>query len=83
MGGNVASDLELYRQLGRRLKQRRVALHLRQADIADALRLPQSAISKIETGERRIELAESLRIARAYGLEASNLLEIIEASRTK
>jgi len=71
-----ASDLMVYRQIGEMLKLRRKDLGLRQADISTRLHMPQSAISKVETGERRIELVEAVRICEAYEMELNAVLAV-------
>lgn len=53
----------------------RLSSGLRQSDLAEKLDAPQSFISKIESGERRIDLIELRGICVALG---SNLQEFIE-----
>lgn len=48
---------------------------LRQEDLADKLDEPQSFVSKIESGERRIDLVELNDICEALG---SNLEEFVQ-----
>jgi transcriptional regulator with XRE-family HTH domain len=52
----------------------RLGSGLRQLDLADKLKAPQSFISKIESGERRIDLIELREICIALG---SNLNDFI------
>lgn len=48
------------------LYQLRVASGLRQSDLADLLKVPQSFVSKIEGGERRIDLIELRAILKCF-----------------
>ena len=52
----------------------RVEVGIRQVDLAKKLNVPQSFISKIESGERRIDVVELKEICEALG---SNLREFI------
>lgn len=63
-----------YKVLLRVLYQLRVSSGLRQEDLAMKLDEPQSFISKIESGERRIDLVELKDICEALG---SNITEFI------
>jgi transcriptional regulator with XRE-family HTH domain len=47
---------------------------LTQAELAERLSRPQSYVSKIETGERRIDLAELRLLTEALGL---SLVEVV------
>jgi transcriptional regulator with XRE-family HTH domain len=49
------------------LKEARLAKNLTQADVATSLSLPQSYISKYESGERRLDFVETVLVCRALG----------------
>jgi transcriptional regulator with XRE-family HTH domain len=49
-----------------RLKSAREYLGLSQHEVAEKLQLPRSAISLIETGQRRVDVAELQALARLY-----------------
>ena len=50
------------------LKEARVAENLTQADVADRLGLPQSYVSKYESGERRLDFVETVLVCEALGM---------------
>lgn len=50
----------------KRLRVARLEAGLSQQEVAQALRLPQSFVSKCETGERRVDVIELLRFAQIY-----------------
>ena len=58
-----------YDALLRTLKEARRAAGLRQADLAKRLGKPQAFVSKVERGERRIDVIEFIVIARAIGID--------------
>ena len=57
-----------------RLRQLRLAKGLTQVQVAKALRKPQSFVSKIEHGERRLDPLELKALARLYGVKVDRLL---------
>jgi transcriptional regulator with XRE-family HTH domain len=63
-----------YRRLVDRLVEARKAAGLSQIQVAKAMRLGQSAVSKIETSERRIDPIELQRLAKLYGTSVQRLL---------
>jgi len=55
-----------YKDIIERLKTARIEAGLAQQDVADNLGKPQSYISKIESGERRLDVAEMKKFAVIY-----------------
>ncbi len=58
-----------YRRLLAALKQARLEAGLQQTDVARKLRRPQSFVSKIESGERRVDVIELGELCRLYGVD--------------
>ena len=56
---------EIFREF---LKETRVTKNLTQADVAASLGLPQSYVSKYESGERRLDFVETVRVCEALGM---------------
>lgn len=57
------------------LRRHRVASGLSQGDLARRLGKQQSWVSKIESGERRLDLVEFLRLCEAAGIDAASFLD--------
>ena len=55
-----------YTTITKRLKQARINAGLKQEEVADRLSKPQSYISKIERGERRVDIVELKILAKIY-----------------
>ena len=62
---------ELLREI---LAARRDAAGVTQMELAARLRRPQSWVSKVEHGERRIDVVEFLEVTEALGCEAMDIL---------
>lgn len=58
-----------YKNFIEKLKKARLDAHLKQLDVAQKLKKPQSYISKIERGERRVDIAELKELASIYKKE--------------
>jgi transcriptional regulator with XRE-family HTH domain len=56
-----------YRTFLRRLVAARRAAGLTQVEVARALRLPQSRVSRMESGQRRVDVIELRDLADLYG----------------
>lgn len=54
-----------------RLKEARIQIGLSQQEVADKLEKPQSYVSKIESGERRLDVAEIRKFANVYKKDVS------------
>jgi len=66
-----------YLELRRILKDLREEKHLTQAQLARKLSVPQSFVSKYETGERRLDVIETVQICQALETSISKLLSKI------
>lgn len=60
------SDEVARRRLGERLRDARKYLGLKQEEVASYLKLPRTALTDIENGQRRVEVIELTRLARLY-----------------
>lgn len=69
MGKSVHS--EDYGKIIQRLREARLKANLSQQDVANRLGKPQSYISKIESGERRLDVAEIKKFATVYKKDVS------------
>ncbi len=55
-----------YRAFRKRLLEARERSGLTQEQVAAALRIPQSRVSRMESGERRVDVVELLAFAQLY-----------------
>jgi len=69
MSKSVYSDD--YKMIIKRLKEARLEVGLSQQDVANKLNKPQSYVSKIESGERRLDVAEIKKFANTYKRDVS------------
>lgn len=63
-----------YKDVIERLKTARIKTGLTQQEVADKLGKPQSYISKIESGERRLDVVEMKKLAQIYKKPSSYFL---------
>jgi hypothetical protein len=56
------------------LKEGRLAVELRQVDVAESLGRPQSYVAKVESGERTLDFIEVLDYCKAIGLNVTSLV---------
>ena len=69
-----------YGELLRLLVKARRDAGLRQVDLAGRLGKPQSFVSKLERGERRVDVVELVLVVRAIGVdEVAFLATVVEA----
>jgi transcriptional regulator with XRE-family HTH domain len=71
------------RILGEVLVRARERAKLKQAEVAERLGLPASYLSKIESGTRRLDVIELIRIAEAIGIDPAEIVrEVAKALAT-
>jgi transcriptional regulator with XRE-family HTH domain len=63
-----------YQKLLSILVEQRARVSMTQADVARALKKPQSFVSKYERGERRLDFAETITLCRILGIDPNLLL---------
>lgn len=63
------------------LRQLREHSSLRQIDVALRLQVPQSFVSKYESGERRLDLLELEQVCKACGTTIDRLLALYEKNK--
>lgn len=64
-----------YRRICRLLVEARKKAGLQQVEVANRLGVPQSYVSKVESGERRLDVAEFVEIALALGADPVRMLK--------
>lgn len=72
MTKSVFSDS--YKSLIEMLRKARLEAGVTQIELAQRLGKPQSFVSKVETGERRVDVIDFLAIAHALGLDPAELI---------
>jgi len=65
------TDQDERRQLGDRLREARKYIGLKQEEVANYLKIPRTALTDIESGQRRVEVIELARLAKLYRQPAS------------
>lgn len=66
-----------YRALIAALVRARKTKQITQVQLAAAMRVPQSLISKAERGERRLDVVELMRMCELLGVSVSTLISTI------
>src|SRR5215467_4941308 len=61
------------------LRQIRVEAGMPQTELAKALRMPQSVVSKYESGERRLDLLELRQVCEAVGISLKDFVARLES----
>ncbi|MBI3416718.1 MAG: helix-turn-helix transcriptional regulator [Verrucomicrobia bacterium] len=71
---------DLFRELLRELRESK---GVTQAQLAERLEIPQSYVSKYETGERRLDFVETAEICEALGIKTADLANLFESRLRK
>jgi transcriptional regulator with XRE-family HTH domain len=70
----VSSREVRYRRFLIRLRKARIDAGMTQVEVAEVLGKPQSYVSKVETGERYLDVIEAMDLARACKKSLGHLL---------
>lgn len=68
-------DIEANKAIGAALRRMRVQKSMTQVDLATRLSKPQSYVSKIEMGERALQVSELPQYAKALGATPEAIVE--------
>jgi transcriptional regulator with XRE-family HTH domain len=63
---DAQTDADERRHLGDRLREARKYLGLKQEEVAGYLKIPRTALTDIENGQRKVEAIELARLAKLY-----------------
>ena len=72
---------ERHRQLAELLRRLREEAELTQMELAERLAVSQSVISKVESGQRRLDLVQLETYAQALGIPLPNLIRRWQRAR--
>ena len=72
-----------YEALRSALREARNSLGLSQEQVASRIRRPQTYISDIETGVRRLDVVEFLRLAKALKLDPATVIAEVNKVRDR
>lgn len=75
-----SAEAEILRALLRELRSKK---GLTQAELSSALEMPQSYVSKYETGERRLDVIELREVCRPLGVTLRSLVAEFETRVSK
>ena len=64
-----------YAKFIEKLRQARLDAGLKQIEVAKKLKRPQSYISRVESGEYRLDIIEVKRFAKIYGKDINKLID--------
>ena len=78
MAGGKSKDPNNQKIVESLLRELRVNAGLRQIDVASALGIQQSMVSKYEVGERRLDILEIRELCALFGLTLSSFIESLE-----
>lgn len=81
--GRVSTKAKLADELivmGRVLVRVREAAGIKQSDVAARLGVPPSWLSKVESGSRRLDVVELIKVAEAISIEPAALIAEIHAA---
>ncbi len=73
MDTNILDTIDM-RELGKELQQARIKRGMTQEDAAKVIDVARTTITAIEKGERRIKAGELIKLAQAYGRQASDFV---------
>ena len=62
----LQNDADQRRELGDRLREARKYLGLKQEEVATYLKIPRTALTDIESGQRKVDAIELARLAKLY-----------------
>ncbi len=67
-----------YQMVIKALRDARIASGITQQEIASAFGRPQSFIAKVESGERRLDVVEFVRLCHLLNIEPASILNKLE-----